>query len=132
MRKTLVLVDLDGTIDAYPFEMQATLSALRTNGHQVYVVTGVTGDAATPDVVEAKRAYLRTLGLSACYDRLVIVAAPDGNVAARKAAFAVAVGADMAIDNNIDNARAYADAGVALVLLTWQTRTSFNVASRDA
>ena len=132
MRKTLVLVDLDGTIDAYPFELQSTMSALRTNGHQVYVITGVTGDAATPDVVEAKREYLRTLGLGSCYDRLVIVAAPNGNVASRKAAFARATGADMAIDNNIDNVRAYAEVGVTLVLLTWQTRTSFNVASRDA
>ena len=121
----LCLIDLDGTIDAYPVEMQATMQALRTSGHQVYVVTGVTGDAATPEFVEAKRTYLNTLGFGSCYDRLVIVAASDGNVADQKGAYARAVGADMAIDNNIDNVKAYAEVGVALVLFTWQTRTSF-------
>lgn len=108
------------------------MQALRASGHQVYVVTGVTGDEPTADVVEAKHAYLRSLGMGSCYDRLVVVAAPDSNVSARKAAFARAVGADMAIDNNFDNVRAYSEVGVSLVLFTWQTRTSFNVASRDA
>ena len=131
MRKTLALVDLDGTLDAYPFELQSTMQALRAAGHQVYVVTGVTADAPTQDVLDAKANYLASLGLSECYDRLVIIASSDGNVAAQKAAYAASVGADMAIDNNIDNARAYAAAGVTLVLLTWQTRTSFNVASRN-
>lgn len=108
------------------------MQALRASGHQVYVVTGMTGDAAPPDVVEAKRAYLRSLGMGSCYDRLIVIGSPDSNVSARKAAFAHAVGADMAIDNNIDNVKAYSEVGVALVLFTWQTRTSFNVASRDA
>lgn len=127
----LCLLDLDGTLDAYPAELQAMMQALRAGGHQVHLVTGVTADEPTPELLDAKQAYANSLGLGACFDRLVLVSSPDGDVSAQKAHYAATVGADIAIDNNTDNVTAYAAVGVPLALLTWQTRTS-NVASRNA
>ncbi|SRR5258708_28671070 len=118
----LVAADLDGTLDAFPREFQSLLSALRAAGHTVYVVTGVTADVATPEHVAAKQQLLASLGLGQCYERLVVVAAPDGVVADRKAAYLTSVGADVLIDNNTHNAGAVAGQGI-LVLVPWNGRT---------
>ena len=117
----LIACDVDGTADAYPREMQSILQAFRAAGHTVYIVTGVTADAPGEQDAAEKAQYLASLGLGQCYDRLVVIAAPDGVVADRKARYLASIGADLVLDNNVHNARAAAGQGI-LALVPWNSK----------
>lgn len=118
----LVAVDIDGTIDAYPRELQSMMCALQAAGHQVYVLTGMTSDEApTLDDVQTKTTYLAAAGVTDCYDKIIVVSSPDGNVSDAKARYLVSVGADMLIDNDKSNAKAVTAQGI-LTLVPWGSR----------
>lgn len=103
--------DLDGTISAYPAEMKALMQGLRSGGHTVIVLTGHPGDSVTPEVCEQKKQKLAELGVGNCYDKLAVVANPDGDMADMKVAYLRQAGATALIDNDHDNVRAARKAG---------------------
>ncbi len=102
--------DLDGTITAFPDEMNALMSSLKAAGHRVEVLSGFKGDSADQSVLDEKQALLKSLGCD-CYDRLVVVANPKNDVAAQKAAYMRQVNATALVDNNHKNVRTVRKAG---------------------
>jgi hypothetical protein len=117
----LVAVDLDGTIDAFPRELQSMMSALRAAGHEVEVVSGANTDTVTQSDVDAKAELLASLGCGECYDRLVVLPGPESAVAERKTAYLRSVNASMLIDNRKENVKSATDAGI-LALLPWGSK----------
>ena len=118
----LVAFDLDGTLDAYPRPLQSMMCALQASGHQVYVLTGMTSDEQpTPDDIAAKVTLLESLGVTDCYDKIIVVSSPDGDVSDAKARYLESVGADILIDNDKSNAKAVTAQGI-LALVPWGTR----------
>lgn len=59
-----VAVDIDGTVDAFPRVFQSLISALASAGHRVYIVTGIEADTVTQADVDAKTAYLASMGIT--------------------------------------------------------------------
>lgn len=112
-----VCVDLDGTLDSWPYELGELMRSLRSAGFTVDVLTGVSGEKATQEDLDQKAAFLRSLGCDNCFDNLVLVPDPHPE---NKASYMREVGCDMLIDNNKNNAKAAADICIALV--PWQTR----------
>jgi hypothetical protein len=115
-----VCIDLDGTIDAFPREMQSLMSALQAAGHHVDVVTGVRDAAPSQQAVDEKKQLLRSLGCGQCYDSLVVVQYDPKSleVADNKVEYLKSVGCAMFIDNNKGNVKAATKAGI-LSLLPW-------------
>lgn len=112
-----VCVDLDGTIDAFPYQLGELMRALRASGCVVDVLTGIDADKVTQADLDAKAAFLLSLGCENTYDNLVLVPDPHPE---NKASYMREVAADMLIDNNKSNAKAAMD--VCPVLVPWQTR----------
>src|SRR5580698_10371924 len=117
---TLFCFDVDGTIDSDPQIFQTLASALQKAGCQVAVLTGIHdgGTAVTPEMVQAKKDYLKQIGFSA-YDQLAVF--PDGSdLPHLKADWLQKHGADAFVDNNRANLEAAQD--ICLCILPWQTR----------
>ena len=113
----LYAVDIDGTIDAFPAAFLGMMQALKACGHAVHVVSGVDAPVVTQQDMDAKAAYLVSLGCGEAYTRLVLV--PDPH-AENKASYLREAGADMLWDNSKANAQAAID--ICPVLVPWQSR----------
>lgn len=125
-----IAVDLDGTIDASPTLFVTFLTALKTSGQTVTILTGAAGDAnVSKQDIEEKKQYLARLGLGEAYDQLVVLPQvpiddPDKDTTLHdaKADWLAKNHVDLFIDNNKMNAKAAMKAGVKLVLVPWATR----------
>ncbi len=107
----LFCFDLDDTITAFPQEMGALMAGLKSQGHQVHILTGHKADSASPQVARNKIALAKSLGCVNNWDKLVLVANPKGKVAKAKVAYMRHAGASALIDNNKHNFKAAAKAG---------------------
>ena len=119
-----VAVDIDGTLDSNPRELQTMMSALTAAGHIVSVITGTSdGPPAQPDF-DNKANYLTNLGCGECWHDMTVISHPGGNkqLADVKAQWCIENGVDALIDNTIANVRAASKAGVPLVLVPWASR----------
>lgn len=111
------VLDLDNTIDANPAQFQTIMSALKSCGHTVIVVTGTGDDTATQQRWQEKCDYLTSLGCGQCWDELVIMAHPGGDIADDKSAWMVANDVHCFIDSTMVNAKSANLAGIPLVLV---------------
>jgi dTDP-4-dehydrorhamnose reductase len=117
----LFAFDIDGCADAYPREFQAIMQALRSAGNTVQVVTGTHDSPVTQTDLDEKAQYLESLGLAECYDKLVVISHPTGDVSQMKADYLQSVGANCLFDNDLSNAASVTAAGI-LVLVPWGSR----------
>ena len=117
-----VAVDVDGTLDANPRQMQSIMSALMAAGHIVSVLTGTSNTVATQADFDNKVAYLTSLGCNECWNDMTVIAHTDADLADQKAAWCATNGVDVLIDNTVANVKAANDAGVDLVLVPWASR----------
>jgi acid phosphatase class B len=113
----LAAFDVDGVIDAFPTQFLSIMQALRSAGHEVWVLTGTTGDTATDEDLANKKSYLESLGCGDCWDKLVVVPQPHPE---NKASWIQENGIDILFDNSKHNAKAAKD--LCPVLVLWQTR----------
>ncbi len=114
------LIDIDGSISSDPPAFCDLMCALKADGNRVYVVSGSSPDSPSGPTWADKAAYLNKVGVTQCWDQLVVV---SGDIPAQKALWCQQHGIDVAIDNDKNNAQAMIQAGVALVLVPWATRT---------
>jgi hypothetical protein len=117
----IVAVDLDGTLDIYPQELRAIMSAVRAAGDTVIVISGSHKGFVDQGEVDGKAQMLASLGLDRCYDELVVIPGPETDVADRKAAYLQSIQASVLIDNRKKNCRAATKAGM-LALCPWGSR----------
>jgi hypothetical protein len=118
-----IALDLDNTIDAAPKQMQSLMSALKSTGHDVTVLTGSSSEPMTEQDWQDKANYLNGLGCGACWDSLVVLSHANGDTADLKAKWCKDNSVDILIDNSKDNAKAATAAGIPLVLVPWATRS---------
>ena len=119
-----VAVDLDGTIDAYPRQLQSLCSALKAAGFEVNVVTGTSGARPTKEEVAQRTEYLNNLGFTdSAYDGPVVclAATQQDPLHKVKAQWCKDNHVDVLIDNNTKNAKAATELGI-LALVPWATR----------
>ena len=117
-----IAFDLDNTIDANPHHMQSLMSALKAAGQHVAVVTGTGDDVATEAEWKRKFDYLASLGCSACWNELIVLAHDGKPIEEVKAAYLKDNGYDILFDNSKDNAKEATKAGIPLVLVPWASR----------
>lgn len=119
-----VAVDIDGTLDANPREMQSIMSSLAAAGHIVSIVTGTSDGPPTQQDFDNKAAYMANLGCAECWHDLTLIAHPGGTdqLAQVKAKWMIDNGVDVLIDNTVANVKAASAAGVDLVLVPWASR----------
>ena len=120
-----IAIDVDGTIDSTPRQLQSIMSALKAAGHTVVVLTGTQEEGGpTPADFEEKANYLNSLGCgSACYDQLEVLDGSDKEkLPELKADWCKDNHVDVLVDNDKDNAKAASAAGVELVLVPWASR----------
>lgn len=111
--------DIDGTIDAFPREMNTIIAALTAAAHHVYIISGLDAPEVTPVDVEAKRDYLISLGLAPeCYYQLIIIPEPH---AENKLKAIQDNDIGVLFDNNRENIKVAAKGG-CLALLLWNSR----------
>jgi hypothetical protein len=124
-----VAVDIDGTLDANPREMQSIMSALVAAGHIVSIVTGTSDGSVTQNDWDNKAAYVASLGCAECWSDLTVVAHGVGNgndLATQKAQWLVDNGVDVYFDNTVANIKAANKAGIKLCVLPWGSRIKDN------
>lgn len=102
------MFDLDGTITAYPEQMNNLMNHLSKAGCDVQILTGHKG-IITPETIEQKKQLLKAH--NAKYSKLTIVSSPDNNVADQKVAYMKTVNATGLVDNNKHNVKAARKAG---------------------
>ena len=130
-----VAVDLDGTLDSAPDLFLSLLSALKTSGHVITILTGASDKDTTgvnvKEIAAQKKQYLNKLGLSEVYNQLVVLpqagdiqATKSGDMDLHdlKADWLKENHVDLFIDNDKGNAKAAVKAGVRLVLVPWASR----------
>ena len=120
-----IAVDIDGTIDSAPRPWQSIMSAMKSAGHTVVVLTGTQEEGGpTPADFEEKANYLTSLGCgSGVYDQLEVLDGSDKEkLPELKADWCAKNGVDVLFDNDKDNAKAASAAGVELVLVPWASR----------
>ena len=115
-----IACDVDGTADAAPHQIQELLQSLRAAGHRVSILTGTGDDEVTQDIFTAKANYLNSLGCGSCWDDMTVLS--DKDIPGTKATWCADNGVDIMIDNDKDNAKAIAAAGIPLVLVPWASR----------
>ena len=116
-----VVVDLDGTIDAAPNQMQELLTALKAAGHRITVLTGSSDPNVGPQDFAEKSQYLASLGCGNCWDDMTVLGAQDDELSQAKADYCKSNGVDIVIDNDKTNAAAMSTV-VPIVLVPWATR----------
>ena len=105
--------DLDATITSTPDTMRAIMAGLRSQGHEIHVVSGVRKGPAGPQDLKDKQALLSQLGFEKGrdYDQLVAIGGPEKKVAAGKVNYMRHVGSTTLIDNDKRNVKAAQKAG---------------------
>ena len=114
-----IMCDIDGTLNAAVPEMTALLRALHDAGNYVALVSGIDDNPKSGNTWQAKAQYLQSLGVTQCWDDLVVV---SGDIPALKSQWCLDNNIDLAIDNSIPNARSLIDIGLPMVLVPWATR----------
>ena len=114
-----ILCDIDGTISAAPLQFSNLLGALQEQGNYIAIVSGSNPDSPSGATWQDKANYLQAHGVTDCWDILVVV---SGDIPAAKAQWCVDNGVSVAIDNNVQNAKAMVAANVPLVLVPWATK----------
>ena len=115
------MIDADGTITADVPGFCDLMCALRADGNRVVIVSGSNPDSPTGPTWQSKVAYLQSVGITQCWDELVVV---SGDIPAQKALWCQQNNVDVAIDNSKPNANALVAAGLPLVLVPWATRSN--------
>lgn len=115
-RMPTCVVDLDGTISAYPTEMCDLMCALKSTGYTVVILSGSGDDPKSGNTFEDKCDLLKTLGVTQCWDTMVVV---GGDIAALKAQWCKENNVSIMIDNNLANCKAALKSGVTLALVPW-------------
>ena len=118
-----VAFDIDNTIDATPKQMQSMMSALKSAGHDVVILTGSDEFPLTQSTWDDKAHYLNTLGCGTCWDSMVVLSHANGDTEDSKAKWCADNSVDVLIDNSKENAKAATAAGVPLVLVPWASRS---------
>lgn len=108
---SVVCFDLNWTLTAYPEEMRLLMEALQAAGHEVHVLSGWEAESADEAAIAEKRKQLADLGCSHCYDRLVVVADPQNDVAQQKVNYMRHVGSKILVDNDRHNGKVARKAG---------------------
>jgi hypothetical protein len=108
---SVVCVDLNDTITAYPEQMKLLMESLQAAGHEVHVLSGWEAEHADETALKEKQAQLEELGCGSCYDKLVVVADPKNHVAEQKCNYMRHVGSEILVDNNRKNGKAARKAG---------------------
>ena len=122
--RTVVMVDIDGTVSDYPHLLCEVLCSMKAAGDvYVAIVSGASPNSPSGGTWADKAAYLNAQDFTKCWDELVVV---SGDVPALKAKWCMDHSVSMAIDNSIPNAKALTDEGVPLVLVPWKSRTKDN------
>jgi hypothetical protein len=108
---SVVCVDLNDTISAYPEEMGQLMRAYRAAGHEVHVLSGWKAESAGPEALEEKTCQLNDLGVGDAYDKLIVVADPKNDVAEQKVNYMRHVGSTTLVDNSRKNGKKARKAG---------------------
>lgn len=103
-----IAIDVDGTIDAFPFLFQHLIAGWTASADHVFILTGIGSDTVTDDDHAAKVGYLTSLGISpeSYYQLVVVPTSEDAYHATNKANFIRDNKIDLLIDNNVDNCKA--------------------------
>jgi hypothetical protein len=112
--------DVDGTIDAFPREIQSMMSAFHAAGFHNIIITGIEGSQVTQADIDAKREYLTGLGISRdLYDDLIVC--PDPHPQNKlKAVTDNEVG--VLFDNDVNNAKAVKNYCAVFLLYNAKTK----------
>jgi hypothetical protein len=114
----IVGFDIDGTIDSFPQVFLGLCTSLVSAGHQVWIITGASGDKVTPAEVAGKESLLVGLGFGkGSYSKLFVLPKPHDK---NKAKLLAKEKVDLLIDNNVANAKAAKE--VCPVLILWQSK----------
>jgi hypothetical protein len=113
------MCDIDGCISGSPEQFNTILSALKAAGHHVNIVSGDNPKSPSGPTFASKVAYLQSVGVTDCWDQLVVV---TGDIPAAKAKWCKENNVQIAFDNSIPNAKAMIGVGVPLVVVPWATR----------
>lgn len=110
---SILILDLDGTLDADPDFYRTMAAGFRKQGGEVHVVSGTHTDEVTPEEVAQKLSQLGACGFvqGRDYDKAVAVPGPEKDVPANKVAYMRHVGASVLIDNDKPNVKAARKAG---------------------
>lgn len=108
---SVICVDLNDTITAFPEEMKMLMEAFQAAGHEVHVLSGWEAESAGEEALAQKTQQLKDCGCGDCYDKLVVVADPDNDVAHQKVNYMRHVGSNILVDNNRANGKAARKAG---------------------
>ena len=119
-KQMLFMLDADGTITADVPGFCDLMCTLKADGNRVVIVSGNSPDSPTGPTWQSKVDYLQGVGITQCWDELVVV---SGDIPAAKAQWCKDNNVDVAIDNSTSNATALVFAGVPLVLVPWATRS---------
>jgi len=103
--------DLDDTISSTPEVLGPIMRGLRSQGHEVHVLSSVHTAQATQSDMVAKKLLLDRLGLGDAYDKLAVVDGPGKQIAVNKVRYMQDVGAKCLVDNNKANIAAARTAG---------------------
>ncbi len=98
--------DLDGSLDIFPDQFREIMASLRSNHHEVHIVTGCRSTQVTPEIISDKIKKLEGLDLINYYDKLVIVANPKNKVAKQKVEYMRGINAHVLFDNDPHNIKA--------------------------
>ena len=113
-----VVIDIDGTIDAFPLTMLALCSSLMAAGHRVYIVTGIEADTVIPADLRNKKKYLNGLGFGpGTYTGLEVLPQPHDK---NKAKWIKENNVSLLIDNDVANAKEAKSE--CAVLLLWNNK----------
>lgn len=118
-----VAIDVDGTLDAAPVELQTLMIALKAAGNTVSILTGMAKEHITAEDFQIKVNYLNSLGCGESWDDMTVLGHAGGPIHVDKARWCKENNVKILIDNSIKNAKAAAKAGVPLVLVPWASRT---------
>jgi hypothetical protein len=113
--------DVDGTIDSFPYIFEQMMGAFVAKGDRVWIITGIGAPTVTQADIDAKTAYLASMGISsALYSDLIVLPIDDskqGGHAQGKAKVLAENKIDVLFDNNAANIKAAAAIGVVALLL---------------
>ena len=108
--------DIDGTLDEDPAVMASMMNALRAAGHNNVILTGASDKKPTQDDFDKKVGYLKSLGMGAAWDHMVVFGDPPHKA---KAKYCKKHGVDLLVDNSAENAELAADS--CTVLVPWNS-----------
>ena len=117
------MYDIDGTLSAQPHIFCQIMCALKAAGWHNAVVSGDNPDSPSGGTFQDKCNYLQSVGITECWDELVVIPSPTPEIRAQiKAQWCKDNAVSVMFDNDKGNADAAVVIGVPLVLVPWATR----------